>query len=84
MPARLYAPPPSSGSLGGERGKASLGDRKWSRGIRERLKENPDPAPPGFAFRFIKQTWTIAIDSMPRLFGSFLLRCTLLIALSTV
>lgn len=43
------APPPStlhpSGSLGGERGKASPGDRRWSRGNRERLKEKPDPGP---------------------------------------
>lgn len=38
-------PLPSSGSLGGERGKASPGDRRWSRGIRERLKEKPDPGP---------------------------------------
>lgn len=48
LPARLHVPlhpSPRSGSLGGERGKASPGDRRWSRGIRERLKEKPDPAP---------------------------------------
>lgn len=41
--ARTSLHPPPSGSLGGERGKASPGDRRWSRGIRERLKEKPDP-----------------------------------------
>lgn len=47
------------------------GGRRWGRRIRERLKEKPDPAPPGFAFRLIKQISTIGIDSMPWQLASF-------------